>query len=360
MRCTSLFRSPWPSGKGLCALALACTVASAATARAEANLADDLRRALEAGRPTLGMEWDNDAFGFSRDDGSYSNGVRFTLRYASPDTHTVRRDDGTTSLQRHVYGLRLGQHIYTPSDIDLPPAALPPAERPYAGYLYLGASRDTFWSEGNGGRYLRLALDVGCIGPCSGAEELQRAVHGWVGSSEPQGWSQQIRNEPTLQLSAEYSPGRWVFGSWADAAPYVRGQLGNVFVTAGAGATVRVGRFNAPFTGTWMNAPGRGLAAGAGASAWAPEHATELFAYARIEARYVAHNATIEGGWFNDSPRTLDAEPFVVESEVGIAWAGERWMLGYAMLWRSQEIESQSDSLTAHRWGRIQIGYRFD
>ena len=326
----------------------------AATAHAEPNLADDLRRAIDAGQRTAAVEWDNDAFAFSRDDGSYSNGIRFSLRYASPDVHASRRGDGSESLRRHVYGLRLGQRIYTPSDIDLAPAELPLDERPYAGYLYLGVSRDTFWSDGNEGRYLRLALDAGCIGPCSGAEALQKRVHGWVGSSEPRGWGEQIRNEPTLQLTAEYSPGRAVLARWVDAAPYVRGQLGNVFVTAGAGALVRVGRFNSPFAGS-LGSASRHAAPSASASP-----APELFAYARLEGRYVAHNATIEGGWFNDSPRTLDAEPYVVESEVGIAWAGERWMLGYSMLWRSKEIESQPGSLTAHRWGRIQIGYRFD
>lgn len=322
------------------------------------DLLADARRAWNAGGPSLSVDWDNDAFIAGGHDGFYTNGTRLTLRYPSPVATEQDGSGGERHFRRHVYGWRVGQNMYTPSDIALPPDRLDPNDRPYAGYAFVGVFRETYWSDGNEGRYLRLGVDVGCIGPCSGAEHTQKTVHRWLGANTPQGWDQQIRNEMTVQFRGEYSPGRVPVGSWMDVAPYITGQFGNTFIHAGAGAMARFGRFNTPFAGSLTLAPTReGLSP---SSRLTGQHSWELFVFARFETRAVAYNATLQGGWFNDSPRTVNPNPLVLETEWGIAWASRKWSIGYSYLTRTNEISGESYDFGHHRWGRIQVAWQFN
>lgn len=340
---------------------LVALVVVACPARAD-DAFDDVRRARAAGGPLVTLDWDNDAFQSSGRDGLYTNGTRLTFRLPSPTLHESTGADGVRRQHRHVYGARLGQNIYTPADTALPPERIEANDRPYAGYLFAGLFRDTYSSAGAGGRYLRLGLDVGCIGPCSGAEHAQRAVHRYIDAQTPQGWSAQIRNEFIVQSRAEYAPGRVVLAPWADLQPYAVAALGNAFIGAGVGATVRAGRFNSPFAGSVVNAPSReGLDASGRRDPDRPDrYRTEAFVFGRVETRWIGYNATLQGGWFTDSPRTVNAEPFVVETEIGAALAWRRFSIAYSVLTRSPEVSGQPFAMVGQRWGRFQVGWQFD
>lgn len=344
---------------------------------------------IRSGPHHFTFDWENDSFLF-RDstDKSYTNGTRLVLRSASTKFERVdsRKVEGGLDEERediwrrYVYGMRLGQNMYTPMAIRLPADGLSPNDRPYAGWAYVGALKDTYWSDGNGGRYLRLALDIGCTGPCSGAEHMQKGVHRILNAVEPLGWNSQIRNELAIQSTLEYSPYRRLLGEFVDLAPYVKGQLGNVFINVGGGVYGRFGRFNSPFGGTVHtdHAPSRvaeplesgknaknfeGLSSRAkekARDALIAKHSSELFLFGRIESRMVGYNATLQGGWFSKSPRTVEPERLVVDSEWGVAYATKRWSITYSVTTRGNEIKNNPFAVGTHKWGRVQLTWLCD
>lgn len=129
---------------------------------------------------TFTLYFENDLFGDT--DQNYTNGIQ--LSWISPDL-TQYRDKiprwmvplvmrlpfiHEPGLQRNV-GFSIGQQIFTPQDIQR--RDLIDDDRPYAGWLYLGAA----FHNKNYRRLDTLELQIGVIGPASLAEEAQNLVH---------------------------------------------------------------------------------------------------------------------------------------------------------------------------------------
>ena len=88
-------------------------------------------------------------------------------------------------------------------------------------------------------------MTLGVIGPASGAEDVQRAIHRLLGLNEPQGWDNQVGNRPVLQAGyvagirqyshrfAEDYDFEW-FNSMSVSA-------GSGYVGGGTGTAIRVG-----------------------------------------------------------------------------------------------------------------------
>ena len=85
---------------------------------------ESLQTFINEGRPTSTLEIDNDSLLMRRDDGLYTSGVRFSRGYRL----------GTAEGWRSA-GWRVGQQLYTPSDVRVRPDNLSPLDRPYAGWL---------------------------------------------------------------------------------------------------------------------------------------------------------------------------------------------------------------------------------
>ncbi len=107
-------------------------------------------------------------------------------------------DDGEgRRVVRWAFGL--SQIIFTPSDISI--AAPQPNDTPWAGLL--GATGT--WSSYDNRRLAAIQLYLGCMGPCSQAEHVQKFVHEDLGYGQPpQGWGNQLSNKPLANLNYEY------------------------------------------------------------------------------------------------------------------------------------------------------------
>src|SRR4051812_42827900 len=108
----------------LSGLALACAATHAA-AESPGDFLADFKRAMAHGKATHVVDIDNDSLLLKRDDRFYTGGMRYSLQYAITD-----------NSQSTIYGWRIGQDMYTASDINLPPALVGPPDHPYAGWLY--------------------------------------------------------------------------------------------------------------------------------------------------------------------------------------------------------------------------------
>ncbi|HEX6092819.1 MAG TPA: lipid A deacylase LpxR family protein, partial [Dongiaceae bacterium] len=194
---------------------------------------------------------ENDSLFFDSDK-HYTQGMR--LGYLGPD---VEPDSGWNkpfdvlggilpvfqkeeAERSRRYGLSLGQNFYTPSVISADPPD--PRDRPYAGWLYLGADllQDT------GRRTLEhLELQLGVVGPAALGKQVQRQWHEFVDGTEPEGWAAQLENEPGIVLSYERKWRLYLAGDGAsgiDLIPELGGSLGNVFTYGEAGLMLRFGR----------------------------------------------------------------------------------------------------------------------
>ncbi len=230
-----------------------------------------------------------------------------------------------------AFGWRFGQQFYTASDIKLPPQQISPNDHPYAGWLYAGMFRETRQRDGSG---LLYGLDIGCLGPCSGAEWTQTKLHELLDQPLPQGWSQQVRNEWGAILYAAMTPQRWQPLAWFDATPVIHGRFGNIHTDASAGVTLRAGRLPA-------------FEDGAG-----------LHAYVRLDARAVAWNATLQGGYFSsDNPHTVKPKRLVGEAEGGLTWSNGHFGATLAFVRRSTEIEALSNASGAQNFVRLMLSY---
>lgn len=281
---------------------------------------EDYRAVYAAGQPVHTLDIDNDSLLLQRDDGFYSSGVRYAYR------RVVRSDDTVRAA-----GWRIGQELYTPSDIKLPPDRVGPPERPYAGWLYGGVFREVHRADGS---HLRVGLDIGCVGPCAGGEWVQTRFHRLLDEPEPQGWARQVRNEWGLVLHADIAPGRWKPSPHVDITPNLHGRFGNIFTDLGAGLTLRAGRLD--------TLPGQRV----------------FYGFVRAGTRLVGYDATLEGGYFSgNSPHTVKPERFAGEIEIGAVWAEGPYALRAGIVRRGNEVRALPDSVGTQNFLRLQFVY---
>lgn len=133
-----------------------------------------------------------------------------------------------------------GQIMVTPRDISR--SEPDSSDVPYAGALVFRTAQ-VYAHEGVAEI---LAIDIGVIGPASGAAQTQRFVHRLTGSDQPQGWGTQVSNKISLGLERYRA---WRFSSnnaepgktGGDLLMLGGGLLSNLESSAGMGVVVRYG-----------------------------------------------------------------------------------------------------------------------
>ena len=226
-----------------CAAALLLTfLCHQAAAQSPADAWREFQLAREQGPATTVIDLDNDTLLLNGKDSFYTSGVRLTREFSVPNSNPTSQSARTSN------GWRIGQELYTASDIKLPPARVLPPDHPYAGWLYGGAFKTTTVTDGS---YQRFGLDLGCLGPCAGGRGTQTTLHRIINQPQPQGWSRQVRNELGAVLYADIAPVRWQFGRLVDLTPSVQGRFGNIFTDIGGSLLLRAGQLEAaPNTGS--------------------------------------------------------------------------------------------------------------
>jgi|GEM_PF-887586 len=306
------------TARTMLAAAVLAAVAGSAQAGPFGDLYEEYQRTRAHGKASLAIAVDNDSLLLNKDDGFYTSGARLHVQY--------RLGDGK---QETGFGWRIGQELYTPSDIKLPPALISPRDHPYAGWLYAGAFREVQRADGEG---WRIGLDIGCLGPCAGGEWTQRRLHSLLNQPLPEGWSRQVRTEWGAVLYGDYTPVRWTLGEAFDLAPNVHGRFGNIHTDAGVGLTLRGGRLNL--------LPGQ----------------PTLHGYLRVDATAVGYNATMQGGAFSkNDPHTVRPKRLVGEAEAGLAWTSDSGRVGLraSVVRRSNEVDGLSNAIGAQNFARI-------
>lgn len=280
----------------------------------------DFQKTKAEGKATATLLVDNDSLLLKTDDGFYTSGFRFSQSYSLREAN-----------ERTTYGWRIGQELYTASDINLPPALVGPPDHPYAGWLYAGGYKEIRSTDGTG---YRIGLDIGCLGPCAGGKRTQTALHRLIRQPLPQAWSKQVKNEIGAVVYADFVPVRWTFTPTIDVSPNLHARFGNIYTDAGAGVTLRAGELNV-----------------------LPDQPT-LHGFVRVDGRAVAYNAPLQGGYFSDANvHTVKPKRLVGEIEIGIVWLSDKYGVTASILRRGNEIASLSDAIGAQNFARLLFSY---
>lgn len=306
---------------------------------------------------------------FANTDENYTNGIK--LSWISPDlspeyhanelpewsTAAIKLMPGSDQLgiQRNI-GLSIGQKIFTPQDIAS--TQLITDDRPYAGWLYLGASYynktekhlDTF------------AVQLGVVGPAALGEEAQNSVHRFRGLQEANGWDNQLQNEPGIVLLAER---KWRVFRFTDAETHLGmdvishlgASLGNVLTYANTGAEFRFG-WNIPTDfGTSLIRPGGDVNSPSNTkdTRFSTTNHYGFYVFAAYSGRVVLRDIFLDGNTFASS-HSVNKEYLVGDLIIGASVLLRDFKLSYAQVFRSKEFEGQGGGSS---FGSISISYSF-
>lgn len=310
------------------------------------------------------LQIENDSLAPHTDtDRHYTSGIR-ALRLSPPtdlpdwlDTLTVFRSRFGPSDMEPVqrWAVSVGHSMFTPDRIG--ESALIPDDRPYAGWSYFGFSfYNEFHGENGAGRQDVSAIELGVVGPSAGAEAIQTAYHDLKGATIPQGWDNQLKDEPGLQLIFER---KWRSASMTpvptdvlefDVVPHVAMTLGNVTTDFGVGATFRLGRNLRADFGPPRIRPGL-----PGSDGYDRENMVDWYLFLGPEIRYVPRNIFLDGNTWKDS-HSVDRRPFVFDTQVGLAVLFGGTRMTYTHVLMSPEFNEQREW---DHFGALTMSWKF-
>lgn len=297
----------------------------------------------------VSLIWHNDLFA-GKDGGGYTNGAYVSWydvsnegeKASGPPLLTrplvwMLTDDPEFTVAEYT----LGQTMITPKDISKPHPD--PNDAPYAGLLFL---RTAFTSVHE--NYAdTISTTIGIVGPASGAEKTQKMIHKMTGSTRPQGWDYQLKNEPVARLTRARV---WRIADpnqpYVDAVFLGNLNVGNMESSVGTGVLFRVGTgleksfaSAAQITGR-INNP---VAVDGG-----------RYTYLGITLSYVHNQIFVNGNTFRSSPAgDLRHEQYSLIAGFAYSWSNFNLGLGYQ---NGSSLDRHSTSRES--FGAVTLGMR--
>lgn len=288
----------------------------------------------------VGIISDNDLYTSPINDQYYTNGVEFFYRYLS--------DNKSDRVAKKITEFRVGQYMYTPQS---PHAAeINVQDRPFAGYLFGHAGITNIYQNES---VLKLGIQLGVVGPESGAEAAQKLLHDALGYKRVDGWKYQITTTPAAQLQAMYS--HKIFGGRfhekVDFQLMGEANVGTIWRSAAARAMARIslkGNLKPMHESSLYNAALNTDRSYEGRREWL------LFLNPMVQ--YMNFDATIEGSPFNDkSPVTWPLLPFRFNAQAGVKYGRNNWNYGFSFNYRGKELSN--NVVTGFYYGSVKVGY---
>jgi len=310
---------------------------------------------------TFSIFFENDLFADT--DRNYTNGVK--LSWVSPDLTEYAKSDklpkwslplvarlpfiNEPGLKRNI-AFSLGQNMYTPRDIAR--SDLITDDRPYGGWTYFGCA---FHSK-NDRRLDSWEVQLGMVGPDSRTDETQKLVHRLREIQRPNGWDNQINNEPGL--AAVYEQKRRLFYMTLkqslfamDAISHFGGALGNVSIYGNIGAETRLG-WNIPMDfGDSLIRP----AGDTNAPFASGNERFGIYGFLSMDSRVVMRDIFLDGNT-NSQSHSVDRKPLVADISAGVSLIIRGLKISYAQALRTREFRGQDRH---HSFGSITVSYTF-
>ncbi len=322
---------------------------------------------------TVTFQFENDLF--SNTDRFYTNGIKFS--WISPEfewfhSHPYLNESPTLKKlsdeiasrlpyhdrerQRHI-AFSIGQKIYTPQDTSR--SELITDDRPYGGWLYTSAAFHTKTRT----RLDTFEIQAGFTGNLSLGEQAQDLVHSIRNIDKANGWDNQIKTEPGLNLIYDrkyrfYSRNDLGKQFGFDSIVHAGVAAGNIFSHVSSGLEVRFG-WNLPTDfGTALIRPAGDTNAPAGRDD--PRYKSgidgfSLHVFAATSGRYVLRDIFLDGNTFSDS-HEIDKKNLVGDFVIGASMTYEGIKLSYSQVLRTKEFKGQENT---QNFGSINLSYTY-
>jgi len=229
----------------------------------------------------------------------------------------------------------VAQEMHTPDDIEIPDPPLD--DQPYAGLLYVDSvlyARSERWTHA-------WELKLGVVGPASEADDVQKAIHDFVGGDEPMGWDTQLPDEPIINLgyTSAHLLAKGHAGESAEwrLVPVANVGLGTLFTGVGLGMYGEFGWNLVDALGGTSLRDGLTAASTVGVG---PIEGWSVSFFGGIGGHAVAHYLPLDGTVFKDS-RSVDTKPFVGHATIGLNVRRNNFVLSLATTFSSKAFETQ-------------------
>jgi hypothetical protein len=289
----------------------------------------------------------------ARTDRYYTNGIKFGVGVPFgllqlPAADLLRQLAPDASDGAHL-GVFVGHNMYSPRRIDI--AAAQADDRPWAAWLYVGGVAQ----RARGNRLDTVEIDLGMVGPAALGETIQKNWHHLIGVKQPQGWDNQLPNEPGFLVS--YLQKRRVGDGNVDFVPHGGVTVGTVMTLARAGGMLRLGRNIGGF-GPDTIEPGGAMLHGTRASGGAARQGSEWYVFAGVDHRLVAHNIFLDGTVFRDSP-AVERRPHVWDLSTGFSFRRDGLRFSLTRVRRSEEFNTPGGGGGRQAFDSVNLGFEF-
>jgi lipid A 3-O-deacylase len=288
------------------------------------------------------LQYENDYF--SATDGYFTQGIQLSviqkaLRY-SPIAYALIP---LSKKAVNYYGIHFEQDCFTPHSIRY--TTLNYNERNYAAVFFMSHSLSSLNPEKK--IALHTQLDLGIIGPCAKCEEEQKGIHATTNNLQPLGWENQVKTDYIINYRTKIEEGIYS-KKYREIIGQTSVRLGTLYTDVSIGLTARIGFFSPYFSNLGMD----------------KYHIYrkknfQFYAIAKLNAKAVAYNATLQGGLFNRTNiYTISDERIsriVIDALTGFVLTFRRTSLEFSKIYITQEFREGLN----HGWEKVVISYSF-
>lgn len=257
-----------------------------------------------------------------------------------------------TTKQRFI-SHSVSHRIFTPGDTQ---TSLPiEGDLPYSGLLFAtftAGAQDSI-------RMDAVSLHYGIVGPSARGDEIQNEFHRLINADPVNGWDNQLRDEPLINVNYEQRRRLYDFRShsaWrGDVIGQAGGAVGNLISMATLGIGVRYGwnmrdDFAIPpqFFGEETIGSRPYSTSNRKPSVWF---------YALANGSYIGHAIFWDGNSYKDSP-SVDYDPIIGRLYLGIAGSMGNWGASFAITKTTVPWENPEDK-SSQTYGRVGITYSY-
>lgn len=218
-------------------------------------------------------------------------------------------------------------------------------DRPYAAYIYASFFR----VSNQQAQRLTTALELGLMGPATGAEEFQTAIHRYTNNPAPRGWRYQISNAPVVGYRALYERQVLEVPGYVELIGQAAASLSTLYTYAGLGLHLRAGFFNSYLANLGVASRNQRT----GLRRW------QCYGQATLENRFIGYDATLQGSlWPGNHPYTLSAGAVrrsVLNGSGSLVLAHNGFQMNVTATWIMPEFAGGR----SHAWNQLGITKAF-
>ncbi len=279
------------------------------------------------------IHYENDYF--SETDIYYTQGINLEYVHPAIGNFFISKLLFRSAFKEAKFGIALEHEGYTPTSISHTEILF--GDRPFAACLFLKTF--SIINDSTSRERISSSLSAGMIGPMAGGKEIQEGIHRLINYTLPQGWQHQIQNDVILNYQVEYERGFFSLPDYLLLSVKAGARVGTFNTKAWASVILMAGLFDDPFTNFLKR-----------------KRKKQVYLYAEPLLNIVAHDATLQGGFFNASPYTLSSNEInriVFQGNAGIVFKINTLQLEYFQSYLTKEFETGG----THAWGGVRIGW---